>query len=310
MRGPFHGGTQPPRVSVVIVSHNTRDELLRCLDSLARDVGLPLEVLVVDNASADGSADAVRHGFPGARVIESGENVGFSRANNRGLRESRAPYVLILNSDVETKPGCIETLLSLLEGRPEVGIVGPRTLNADGTIQVSSGAHLTPPSEWRQRRLVRGVRERRPRALAEAERRQAREFEPDWVSAACLLARREALEAVGGFDEAFFLYEEDADLCRRVRQAGWRVVFTPRAEVVHHLGRSMARAGARPRLEYQRSHLLYYRKHNGPFLTLALRLYLLALASWGFLRATGPGEDRQARRQEALQLAFLVLPGA
>ena len=149
--------------------------------------------------------------------------------------------------------------------------MGPLTRNPDGSVQVSFGPDLTPIAEWRQRRLVRGVRERRPAALREAEARATAESEPDWVSGSCFLARREALEAVGGFDEGFFLYEEDVDLCLRVRRAGWRVVYTPAAEVRHALGRSMAQAPARARLEYDRSHLRYYRKHNGAAQTALLR---------------------------------------
>ena len=162
----------------------------------------------------------------------------------------------------------------LLDARSGVGVVGPLTRNPDGTVQPSFGSDLTPLSEWRQRSLVLGVRARRPAALREAERRASREHEPDWVSGSCFLARRAALEAVGGFDEGFFLYEEDADLCRRLRGAGWRVLYTPAAEVRHALGRSAAQAPARARLEYHRSHLRYYRKHNGPLLTTLLRAYL------------------------------------
>ena len=134
--------------------------------------------------------------------------------------------------------------MALLEARPDVGIVGPATRNADGSPQVSFGPDLTPSSEWRQRRLVRAVQARDPQVLrARLEARCSREHEPDWVSGSCLLARRSLLEALGGFDERFFLYEEDVDLCVRARQAGARVVFTPTARVIHRLGRSMERSG-------------------------------------------------------------------
>ena len=175
--------------------------------------------------------------------------------------------MLFLNSDAEVTPGAIETLAGVLDVRPDVGIVGPRTVGENGRIQVSTGADLTPSSEWSQRRLVRGVREGRPDAVREAESRHGREHEPFWVSGSCLLARRSALQAVGGFDEGFFLYEEDVDLCARVRAAGWRVVFTPAGTVRHRLGRSMEKSAERARLEYHRSHLLYYRKHRGSVAT-------------------------------------------
>jgi GT2 family glycosyltransferase len=284
------------RVSVIVVSYNTRAELLRCLAAIARNVALPSEVVVVDNASRDGSAAAAREALPDARVIENPENVGFSKANNLGLRATTAPYVLILNSDAELRPGCLESLCALLDRRPELAAIGPRTLGSDGRIQVSFGPALTPLAEWRQRRLVKGVREGAQWALREAARRAASEHEPDWLSASCLLARREALEGVGGFDEGFFLYEEDVDLCLRLRRAGWRLAFTPAAEVVHHLGRSMEQVPSLARLEYDRSHLRYYRKHNGPLWTLALRLVLLLRAGLAWLRAVGPGTERRERR--------------
>ena len=185
--------------------------------------------------------------------------------------------MLVLNPDAEVTAGALETLSGILDARPAVGVVGPLTRNPDGSVQVSFGPDLTPLAEWRQRRLVRGVRERRPQALREAAARAAAEQEPDWVSGSCFLARRQALQSVGGFDEAFFLFEEDADLCLRLRRAGWRVLFTPAAEVRHALGRSMDQAPERARLEYDRSHLLYYSKHNGPLLTALLRT-CLALA--------------------------------
>jgi N-acetylglucosaminyl-diphospho-decaprenol L-rhamnosyltransferase len=273
VRGPFQGGTEEARVDVVVVAFESRVLVLAALDSLAAHGGLPLDVVVVDNASADGTVAAVRERHPRARVLANAENRGFAAACNQGWREGRAPLVLFLNPDAEVLPGALPALAAVLETRPDAGIAGPRTLNEDGTVQVSTGEDLTIASEWRQRRLVRGVRARDARALAEAEARHSREHEPDWVSGACLLARRGVLVAAGGFDEGFFLYEEDADLCRRARSAGWRVVFTPAAVVRHRLGRSMARAGARARAEYDRSHLRYYAKHNGLPQRLLLRAW-------------------------------------
>jgi hypothetical protein len=272
--GPFQGGSEAARVDAVLVSHESRDHVLAALDSLAAHGGVPLDVAVVDNASTDGTVAAVRERHPRARVLANAENRGFAVACNQGWRCLRGPLVLFLNPDAEVLPGAVAALAAVFDARPRAGVVGPRTLNADGTVQVSTGEDLTIASEGRQRRLVRGVREREPRALAEAERRHSREHEPDWVSGACLMARRSVLEAVGGFDEAFFLYEEDADLCRRVRAAGWSVAFTPAAVVRHRLGQSMEKAAARARAEYERSHVLYYRKHNGPIQTTLLRAWM------------------------------------
>jgi GT2 family glycosyltransferase len=262
-----------PPVSVIIVSYNTRALLLECLESL-RAVTLPLEVLVVDNASTDGSVEAVREKRPDVGVIANRENLGFSKANNLGLRAARAPYVLILNSDAAVRPGAVEAMAGILDTRPEVGIVGPRTVSSDGTIQISFGPDLTPWNEWRQRALVRAVKAGDPAAVRRATALAGSEHEPAWVSGSCFLARRDLLLSLGGFDEDFFLYEEDVDLCVRVRAAGSRVLFTPRAEVVHHLGRSMEQAASRAREEYRRSHRLFYRKHNGLLSRLWLRAWM------------------------------------
>jgi N-acetylglucosaminyl-diphospho-decaprenol L-rhamnosyltransferase len=278
-----------PQMAVVVVSYNTRDDLVACLRSLSL-VTCPVEVVVVDNASRDGSAAAARGERPDAKVLENRTNEGFGRACNQGWRASSAPLVLFLNSDAEVTAGAVEALCAVLEARPEVGIVGPRTVGEDGRVQLSTGPALEPLAEWKQRRLVRGLRQRRPEALAEAEAIAAHEHEPVWVSGSCLLARRQALEAVQGFDDRFFLYEEDVDLCVRARAAGWRLVFTPAATVRHRLGRSMARSEGRAELEYHRSHLLYYRKHNGLLATALLRLLLAArgAALLGAGRPLGP----------------------
>jgi N-acetylglucosaminyl-diphospho-decaprenol L-rhamnosyltransferase len=276
----------PPSVAVVIVSFNARDDLVRCLDSLERCVGVPFEVVVVDNASTDGSDDAARDRGGLVQLVANPTNTGFARACNQGTAASRAARVLFLNPDAEVTAGAVEALAARLDSGRDVGAVGPLTRHQDGTIQVSTGHDLTPIGEWRQRRLVRGVRRRDSRALQVAEKRHTREQEVDWVSGSCLMARREALEAVGGFDEGFFLFEEDADLCRRLRAAGWRVVFTPAAEVRHRLGQSMAQAPAVARLAYHESHLLYYRKHNSLAARLLLRLLLLGRALGGLTVAT------------------------
>jgi GT2 family glycosyltransferase len=309
LTGPLQRGDAPARVAVVIVSFNTRDELLRCLASLEA-VRLPLEVVVVDNASADDSAGAARRAFPGARIIENTVNEGYAKANNRGWKATTAPLVLLLNSDTEVRPGAIEAMVASLESRPEVGIVGPRTVGADGRVQVSTGDDLTPLAERRQRRLVLGVKRGDPAALAKAEALHATAREPVWVSGSCLLVRRPPLEAVGGLDEAFFLYEEDVDLCVRVSRLGFRVLFEPRAEVVHHLGRSVAKDPAAARLHYHRSHLLYYRKHRRPFEVALLRAYMAGLGIAAALRAAAlGGREGLAPRGEARGLIRLALRG-
>jgi len=297
--------TGTARVDVVIVAFESRECLLTALDQLGNVPSL--NAIVVDNASGDGTIEAVRERHPQVCVIANATNAGFSAACNQGWRAGLAPFVLFLNPDAQVRPAAVEALADRLDAWPELGIVGPLTRNADGTVQVSTGRDLTPWSEIGQRRLVRGVAARRPDALGRAATLHAREHQPDWVSGACLMARRAALDAVAGFDEGFFLYEEDADLCRRARAAGWRVLFTPAVEVSHQLGRSMARAPRHARLAYHRSHLRYYAKHASPGARVLLRALLALRASLATGRALLAGDA--AGRADALLLLRLSLTG-
>lgn len=267
-------------LAIVIVSFNTRDATLACIDTVVSYC--PQGIVVVDNASADGTVSAISERFPEVTLLDNATNVGFSAACNRGWRCTTARRILFLNSDARLAPGTLSRLLDLLDAHPAVGIVGPRIIDATGRIEVSTGRDLDILTELAQRRLVRGVALGRGKAIAAATAQHSRERDVDWVSGACLLARREALEAVSGFDQGFFLYEEDADLCLRARQAGWRVLFSPALTVTHERGASMAGVPGLARLAYHRSHLRYYRKHRGSFACLVLRCLLLtrACAAW------------------------------
>jgi len=253
--------TETTGVAVVVVSFETRDTLLECLDALARESAA--ETVLVDNASRDGSAEAVRGRFPQVRLVANPANVGFGAACNQGARESRSPLLLFLNPDATLAPGGLAALATLLAARPQVGVVGPRTRSADGAIQVSTGPDLTLLSELRQRRLVRGVARRDPSQLAAAEALHAYEREVDWVSGACLMVRREVLGDVGAFDEGYFLFVEDMDWCRRIRDAGWTVVYLPDAVVTHHIGVSRGAVPAWVVRARHRGMLRHVRKHFG-----------------------------------------------
>jgi GT2 family glycosyltransferase len=229
-----------------VVSFNTRDSLARCLASLDG-----LELIVVDNGSIDGSADLVRRDFPRATVIANQDNVGFGRACNQALAVAGTPLVLLINSDATLRPGALASLEGVLLARPGLAVVGPRILGPAGP-EPSFGPPPGLLADLRHRSLVRGATVPAPDPGQD----------PAWVSAACLLGRREALLSVGGFDESFFLYYEDVDLCLRLRQAGFGVAFDPGALVEHRRGTSAALfPGAR--LEAHRSHLRLYRKHLG-----------------------------------------------
>ena len=259
-------------LDVVIVNFNTREDTLTCLRSLqaAPPRGLG-SIWVVDNASTDGSAAAIRQGWPAVQLIELHENVGFGRANNVALARAEAPLVLLLNSDTIVPPEAIDALVARLEATGAVA-AGPRLVDGQGRPEVSFGGMLSPWAEARQRRLVRLAGQDTPRARRIIARLLSEEREVDWATGACLLIRREAARAAGFFDERYFLYEEDVDLCAALRARGGRIVFTPLAQITHLRGRSGA---PRAHAAYDRSHLAFYEKHVphwAPWLRWWLRL--------------------------------------
>lgn len=267
-----------PTIAVVVVTWQSGATIERCLASLRDGGAQPLELVVVDNASTDGTPGAVRASFPEAKVVETGANLGFAAACNRGAAATSAPWLLFLNPDTEVRAGALGALIARALSEPRCSAAGPLTRYPDGTPQLSFGPDLTPFTEPGQRRLVRGLRRRDPDVVSEVTRLVRESGERDWVSGACLLVRRSAFVAVGGFDDGYFLYEEDADLCRRLRDAGGRVLHVAESEVVHAVGASMA-ASATSRLAYHRSHLRYYRRWNGAAAALALRLRIAAEAA-------------------------------
>jgi GT2 family glycosyltransferase len=202
--------------------------------------------------------------WPGVAVIEVGSNSGFAHASNIGIRASRGTNLLFLNSDTIVPPGAIDRLLGHLDREPQVAIAGPRLVDGSGRAELSFGRMIGPLNEWRQKQRALG---REVDALT-----RQRQY-PDWVSGACLLVRRADAEAVGGFDERYFMYQEDVDFCAAVRAHGRRVLFTPDVEVVHLRGRSAASAPEATRAAYRRSQLAFYQKHHPGWVPL-LKLYL------------------------------------
>jgi GT2 family glycosyltransferase len=261
-------------VDVIIVNFNTRTELAACLRSLHdAPPARPHQIVVVDNGSTDGSQAMVREAWPAIRLEALGHNAGFGAANNHGIRVTQAPLVLLLNSDTVVPAGALDALCARLSATGAVA-AGPKLIGADGRPEVSCGAMLTPWAELLQAARVTLARSRAGLAERYVRHLTARERFVDWVSGACLLVRRADLEAAGLFDERYFLYEEDVDLCAALRARGGRVLFTPRVEVVHLRGRSRASTAGRPSA-YDRSHLAFYAKHRPrwlPWLRLWQRL--------------------------------------
>ena len=275
-------------LSIIIVSYNTRDDLARCLTSLQdHPPSCTSETVVVDNGSTDGSVELVRTAWPDVRLIEIGKNVGFGAANNRAARATQSDFILFLNSDTEVSAGAVDRLVDTLRSTPGVAVVGPRLVDGQGHAELSFGAMITPWNEAWQK-LKRQLLARRVPVFGQwVAHTLTRPSSPDWVSGACLLVRRANAEAAGLFDERFFLYVEDVDLCASIRQLGGRVLFTPEVEIVHHRGRSGQRAPAPTAAWYRRSQIAFYEKHH-PIWVPLLRLYLA-------LKGALPQESNESR---------------
>ena len=255
-------------LAIVIVSHNTKTDLENCLGSLHDHApGVSHEIVVVDNASRDGSVEAVQSRWLDVRVIALPSNVGFAAGNNVGIRSTESELVLLLNSDTIVPGGAIDRPVAALRELPGASIVGPRIVDAGGRPELSYGRMISPLAELRQKALVRYASPSRLAAMTDKTR------EVDWVTAACLLVRRRDAEAAGLLDERYFMYCEDVDFCAAVRNNGGRVYFTPSAEIVHLRGRSWRASPAQTADSYRRSQLAFYRKHH-PGWAPILKVYL------------------------------------
>jgi GT2 family glycosyltransferase len=261
-----HRPGEPVDCSVVVVNYQTDDALAECLASVARTTkGLGVECIVVDNSASlavAGFADR----FPAVRLVENRANVGFAAAANQGIRLARGRHVLCLNPDTLVHDGAVATLVAYLDARPDVGAVGGRLLESDGSLQYSCRRFPGYFTIFFGRyavltRLLPGNAASRDYMYLDWDHRSVREV--DWLSGACLMVRSEVIAATGGFDEGYFLFVEDMDWCRRIRDAGWRVVYVPDAVVTHHIGAS--RGAVPPRVVWARHRgmLRYVRKHFG-----------------------------------------------
>lgn len=256
-------------VSAVVVNYNAREHLLECVRSL-RAEGVD-DVVVVDNDSADGSTWALEAVDADARVVATGANLGYGTAANRGAAVATGDLILVSNSDVVYEPGSVKALADALAADPAVGIVGPLVENVDGTVYPS-------PREFPDLKVAMGhaFLERVAPGNPYTRRYRMLDFDRtspaavDWVSGACFLVRRRAWDDLGGFDEAYFMYVEDVDLCWRARRAGWGVAFEPAARVTHVQGVSSDQAPYRMIVEHHRSLLRFYRRTaTGPKAALA-----------------------------------------
>jgi len=269
-------------VSVIVVSWNVLPLLRQCLESLIDEPDVR-EVVVVDNASTDGTCEEIENRFPAVKLLCSRENLGYAGGINAGAKLAGGDYFLFLNPDTRLMPGAIATMLRVLEHDGTVAVVAPRLELPDGSIQPSrrrfpSLATLLVESTPMQRNWVFRRLMRRFYCL---DRVASHAQEVDWAEGACLLVRAEALAETGGMDQGFFMYSEEVDLCRRLKQLAWRVVYEPSARVVHYHGRSSEQAPRATLVRFHRSKVLYALKHFGKLVSGLLRVRLLAMFAWG-----------------------------
>ena len=282
---------------MVIVNWNTRDLLAQCLESVTSsfvpgssngglETALAWEVLVVDNASADGSAAMVEERFPWVHLVRNQKNVGFAAANNQAISRSKGRYVVLLNSDTQVRPGALQALSAFMDEHPRAGAAGARLLNADGSLQPSCHPMLTPGREfWRLLFLDRLW----PQATYPMHRwgvQSPRRVEA--IKGACLALRQEALDQVGLLDERYFIYTEEVDLCHRLAQAGRELWWVPQSVVVHHDGQSTRQVAAQMYVQLYRSKVQFYHKFGGASRANRFKR-LVRLAYWPRLVAAALG---------------------
>lgn len=278
-------------LSILIVNWNTRELLAGCLESVIGDrlsvIGdqspenrlpftayrLPLtEIIIVDNASTDGSAAMLRERFPQVQVLENRENVGFARANNQAICHSRGRYLLLLNSDTVVHSGALETLVAFMDAHPRAGACGPRLLNGDGSLQAACHPMLTPERELWRLSFLDAISPRSCYSMTHWDANTPRRVEV--IKGASLLLRRAAIDQVGLLDDRYFMYTEEVDLCYRLAAAGWGLWYVPQAVVTHYGGASSQQMAEAMYLQLYRSKLQFYRKFGRRARAGRFKLYL------------------------------------
>ena len=313
-----------PLLSVIIVNWNTRELIAACLASVAAEAAAlaqsiigpgigpeadkaqvemwaGVETIVVDNASTDGSVAMLRSTFPWVTLIENSTNIGFAGANNQAVPYCHGRYLLLLNSDTVVLPGAFKSLIELLECNPKVGAAGARYLNPDGSLQPSCYPEPTLARElWRMFHLDR-LHAYGTYPMAEWPVTAPRPV--DVVQGAALILRRELLDAMELFDTTYFMYSEEVDLCRRIRQAGWQIWWAPTAAIIHYGGQSTRQVALKMFLQLYQSKILYFRKHHGQAVTWFYKSVLMTATLVRLLLTPLAWLESRERRAEHLALA-------
>jgi N-acetylglucosaminyl-diphospho-decaprenol L-rhamnosyltransferase len=267
-----------PELAVIYVNWNARDLLQKSIAALPQAIAsVSYDVWVVDNASSDGSPDRVQADFPHVNLVRNTANVGFARANNQAMQAASGEYFLLINTDAFAAPGSIDQMLALAQSQPQAGIVGARLVNPDGSFQAS---YVDFPGLAQEFMILSGLGRKiyGPWYPNHASQPADPARCVDYVQGACLLVRRQAYEAVGGMDEGYFMYAEEVDWCRSMRQAGWQVWYQPAASVMHVGGASSRTRAVQRETDLYISRVRYFRKHHNLLETRALEGMIVASA--------------------------------
>ena len=287
-----------PKASIIVVTWNARNYVDECLRSLrTNNTAASTEIIVVDNASSDGTAELIEEVLPGARVVRNAVNLGFARGNNLGIAQSRGRYLFLINSDVTVPAGCIEKILAFMDENPTVGMLGPQMRAPGGAIRRST---MRFPTLWNQFCRALGVdslfKSRWAGGFLMPDSDHGRTRDVEVLNGWFWVVRREALDEVGPLDEQFFMYGEDIDWCRRFQRAGWRRVFYADARALHYGGASSAAAPVRFYLDMQRANFQYWNKHHRPA---ARAAYFGITLLHHLLRVIGHGLSYPVKREDA-----------
>ncbi|HEY9894729.1 MAG TPA: glycosyltransferase family 2 protein [Candidatus Sericytochromatia bacterium] len=278
---------RPVLVSIILVNYNGAEVVLNCLRSLLQFLHtVPYEIIVVDNASTDGSAALIAQYFPTVRLIKQAENRGFGAGNNVGATDAKGEFLFLLNTDTLLTSDVLPPLITLMQAYPTVGIIGTKLLNADGSLQLSVADEISIFGEYKTLKQLKQYTDPQQRDVIEQRFQHVQTV--DIVIGAAFFIRRSLFETLNGFDETFFMYFEESDLCQRVRDRGWQVLYNSDVAIIHLGGYSVGKVSDRMRLEYRRSQLFYYGKHRPLWEQLALRIYLVIKFTIAALKTSSP----------------------
>jgi len=262
-------------LSIILVNYNGAEFLYECLNSINKFVGYgDIEVIIVDNCSNDGSIQIIEENYSSFKLIYSQANLGFGKANNLGVTYSRGKCLLFLNTDTILRECALESLLEYLQQNKDIGAISSRITFKNGSYQLSCGSLPNLVVEFFDK-IKYGLDNKLPQVFSRIyDRRYSTVKEVGWVTGACMMMRRDVFEQIGGFDENFFMYFEDKDICKRVKELGYKVVYYPKTSIIHLLGGSSHGVKKSVNRYYRESQLYYYQKHLGKFQTAILKLYL------------------------------------